>query len=341
MSNHLVTVIVPCFNGERFLSRTLESVLWQTHREWECIIVDDGSTDSSASIIQSYIEMDPRFKVHHKMNGGLASARNAGILLAQGEFLQFLDADDILVSDRLERCLQYFDASPGSSIVYSDYTLFTNRDGFFKILPGKIPGDDQLKAFLFEFNRSFIIPIHAYLFRTDLVKKNLFDESLRSYAEDNEYRIRLAMAGHRFDFVEDVLVIYRMNDAQVTSSHEAEIFRNMLQALTVLQKNPVCARYDREFREQFRYLHQRIVIGHFMRKEFRAGAAYLRTVWGELSFRAVLKLSLWAFLMMFITKEMVARLRTQIGGLLPRTSSGWEMKKDWTPPKFLHDFMIQ
>ncbi|MFZ4619226.1 MAG: glycosyltransferase family 2 protein [Bacteroidota bacterium] len=340
MSEHFVTVIVPCFNGERFLSRTLDSVLWQTHGLWECIVVDDGSTDRTAEIIQSYILKDPRFKVHHKKNGGLASARNAGIALAQGEFIQLLDADDVLLPNRLERCLRYIDSSPDSRAVYSDYTLFTNRDGFFKILPGRIPGDDQLRAFLFEFNRTFIIPIHAYLFRTTLIKEYLFDESLHSYAEDNDFRIRLALAGIRFDFIDEILVVYRMNDAQVTSSHEAKIFSNMLQALKNFQRLPACAQYEVQFREQFRYLHQRIVIGHFMRKEFRTGFDLMRTERMDLTFGAVMKILLWAILMLFISKDTVAGIRTRIGGMLKMRTNGWEMKKDWIPPQALYEHML-
>lgn len=89
-----VSVVIPVYNAERFLRFPLDSVLAQTHSDWECICVDDGSTDGSGAVLDEYAAKDARFRVVHKANGGEGSARNAGLDLATGELVAFLDADD-------------------------------------------------------------------------------------------------------------------------------------------------------------------------------------------------------------------------------------------------------
>ncbi len=98
----MVSVIVPIFNAERYLSRTLDSVLAQSYTDWECILVDDGSTDSSAAVAQRYADADPRFRCVSQPNGGVAKARNTGLDLAAGEFTAFLDSDDLWLPGKLE-----------------------------------------------------------------------------------------------------------------------------------------------------------------------------------------------------------------------------------------------
>ena len=92
----MISVVVPIYNVERYLHRALESLLSQTYKDWEAILVDDGSTDGSGRIADEYAGRDPRFKVIHKTNGGLSDSRNTGLELVEGEYLIFLDSDDFL-----------------------------------------------------------------------------------------------------------------------------------------------------------------------------------------------------------------------------------------------------
>lgn len=94
MTNPEVSIIVPVYNVEKYLHQCLDSIQAQTFRNWECIVVDDGSTDSSASICDLYSHADSRFIVIHKENGGVSSARNAALEIARGEFIGFADPDD-------------------------------------------------------------------------------------------------------------------------------------------------------------------------------------------------------------------------------------------------------
>ena len=94
--NPLISVIVPCYNQAQYLDECLQSVLDQTYQNWECIIVNDGSPDHTEEIAKRWLEKDNRFRYIYKDNGGLSSARNAGIREAKGEYLFFLDSDDSL-----------------------------------------------------------------------------------------------------------------------------------------------------------------------------------------------------------------------------------------------------
>lgn len=96
---NIVTIVIPVYNGEKFISSAIDSVLMQSSQDWELIVVNDGSADATSSIIDSYAAKDPRIKVFHQPNGGVNSARAKGVEEAQGEYLLFLDADDTLESD--------------------------------------------------------------------------------------------------------------------------------------------------------------------------------------------------------------------------------------------------
>src|ERR1700688_447700 len=96
----LVSIVIPCYNAKRFLAETLESALAQSYPHTEIIVVDDGSTDGTAALIGAYAD---RVKAEFGPNRGVSAARNRGTALAAGEFIQYLDADDLLISDAIER----------------------------------------------------------------------------------------------------------------------------------------------------------------------------------------------------------------------------------------------
>lgn len=97
----MISIVIPVYNTEQYLTNCIESVIRQTYKDFECIIVDDGSTDNSLLICKDYESRDKRIRVYHKENGGLSSARNYGIERAKGEFLYFVDSDDELFEDAL------------------------------------------------------------------------------------------------------------------------------------------------------------------------------------------------------------------------------------------------
>ncbi|MBO7119164.1 MAG: glycosyltransferase [Bacteroidaceae bacterium] len=116
----MISVVVPIFNAEAYLRRALDSILSQTCKDWEAILVDDGSTDSSGHIAQEYAQRDTRFKVIHKQNSGQSDARNLGMQHIAGEFLLFLDADDFLHPQLITLCMEAMQRD-GSDMVCFTY----------------------------------------------------------------------------------------------------------------------------------------------------------------------------------------------------------------------------
>ena len=107
MSGPQVSVIIPCYNQGRFLGEAVDSVIAQTHGAWECLIINDGSTDNTAEIAASYAGRDGRIRDLYQHRPGLGSARNRGLAESRGEYVQFLDADDILLPEKIERQLKF------------------------------------------------------------------------------------------------------------------------------------------------------------------------------------------------------------------------------------------
>ena len=102
MNRDLISIIVPIYNVEKYLTECVDSIIKQTYKNLEIILVDDGSTDHSKDICDQYVKIDTRIRVIHKVNGGLSSARNAGIDIANGNYYMFIDSDDYIKEDMVE-----------------------------------------------------------------------------------------------------------------------------------------------------------------------------------------------------------------------------------------------
>ena len=122
MQQPLISVIVPCYNQSIYIDECLQSVLDQTYKNWECIIVNDGSPDNTEEVALRWVEKDARFIYLKKENGGLSSARNAGIEKAKGEWILPLDCDDKIDSQYLE--LAAIEIKNGYDLIYFSLQLF-------------------------------------------------------------------------------------------------------------------------------------------------------------------------------------------------------------------------
>lgn len=107
MTDGLVSIITPCYNGTRYIAETINSVIAQTYQSWEMIVVDDGSTDSLDVVMAPYLAAEPRIRLLHRSNAGSAAARNTGLRQAQGQYIALLDADDVWHPDFLEKQLAF------------------------------------------------------------------------------------------------------------------------------------------------------------------------------------------------------------------------------------------
>jgi len=126
MNNGLVSIITPCFNGERFIAETIESVLGQNYQNWEMIIIDDGSTDNTPAIVKQYERQDPRIRYIYEPNSGSATARNKGIKDAEGQYIALLDYDDVWYPDFLQNQIGFM-KQKNALCVCSSYERMNER----------------------------------------------------------------------------------------------------------------------------------------------------------------------------------------------------------------------
>lgn len=126
LSNKLISVIVPVYKVEKYLSKCIESILNQTFQDFELILVDDGSPDNCGMICDKYAEIDPRIRVIHKKNGGLSEARNAGISIATGDYLTFIDSDDFIDSNYLKNFMDILSQNDSDLIITGIVDFYEN-----------------------------------------------------------------------------------------------------------------------------------------------------------------------------------------------------------------------
>ena len=326
-----ISVIVPCYNSARFLSQALESLLWQTYPHWECILIDDGSTDQSKEIYNHYLQRDSRFRYIYQRNSGPSVARNKGIDAASGEFIQFLDADDILPQKRFEKCLTVFKTHATCGVVYTEYMTYSKKHGFSRNGSAKFPCDNIFKAMLLEHNRTFVATIHEFLFRKEIMVANKFDESLPMYCEDVECWIRIAESGATFVYVDEILAIYRFAGESL-SSQEVNVHSAKLLILDKYLHHPQVQQFNLEYEIAYSYFKERLVIAYFMQKEFRKGWKIFLKQWSISSGNGKIKMLGWFVLMILMSKETFATLRSRIIHYTPIKWGGWKQFIVWTPP---------
>src|SRR6478752_5902047 len=116
----LVTVIIPCFNYGRFLPDALDSIRTQTYEAWECLVVDDGSTDNTREVVSRYAQQDARFRYLFQSNSGVSSARNTALKEANGTYIQLLDADDLIEKEKLKLQVAFLEKNANVDLVYSN-----------------------------------------------------------------------------------------------------------------------------------------------------------------------------------------------------------------------------
>src|SRR5687767_7810079 len=124
--SHLVSVVMPTFNYGAFIAASLESLRAQTYPNWECVVVDDGSSDATPDIVERLTAHDDRIKLYRQPNQGQATARNMGIVQSRGSYFQLLDADDLLQPRKLESHVEFLHRNPLIDIVYGDVRYFSD-----------------------------------------------------------------------------------------------------------------------------------------------------------------------------------------------------------------------
>jgi glycosyltransferase involved in cell wall biosynthesis len=229
MPNPLVSVVIPSYNRAQYIAETIESVLAQTYREIEVIVIDDGSTDNTRDAVEPYV---PHVKYVRQKNSERGASRNHGLRLAKGEFIAFLDSDDLWLPQKLEEDLKILKEKPRAGVVYSDADLVDSDGDHLKTLKRKgYTGSvtDQLLTDNF-------VSIGAHLIRKSFADQigGFREERELSGSEDWEFWVRLSCVTE-FEYLPKATTRIRTHQAN-TMSDAAAMSRSMGYALKLVRE---------------------------------------------------------------------------------------------------------
>ena len=239
-----ISVIIPTYNAEKFLDRTIESVLAQTFKDWELIIVDDFSKDNTREIIKKWEKIDERISsiFLDKNSGGPAHPKNIGMEKVKGEYVAFLDHDDEWLPEKLEKQISILEKDPSIGLITCGGFVLNDDNGKLigKLTLDNIPSEGIFpsiffKNFMFS-NTSLIIP------KSVINKLGPRDEEL-SVADDSEYYFRIASAGYKFYIIHEPLFIYHIYQSSTSKRSLTSIYYG----LVALKYLPLYKKYDLEY----------------------------------------------------------------------------------------------
>ena len=219
-----VSVIVPVYKVEAFLPQCVESILSQTYRDFELILVDDGSPDRCPEMCDEYALKDPRVTAIHKKNGGLSSARNAGILAATGEYVLFVDSDDWLnKTNAIALLLQRVEMSHAQVLCFSYSKIYEQSGKTVRCLeqPQPMPVSCRSKAEQEAYLAArglYIASACNKLLRLELLKKNNLFFPVGETSEDVVWCLRLLLAADSLDFLNEDLYCYRQRAGSISQT---------------------------------------------------------------------------------------------------------------------------
>jgi glycosyltransferase involved in cell wall biosynthesis len=251
-----VSVIVPAYNYGRFIGQMVESLQQQTLTDWECVVVDDGSTDDTEEVVKFHADRDPRIKFLRQANQRQAAARNTGLQNSTGLFIQFLDADDLIEPRKLELQVAYLKQNPEVDITYSGVRYFTDDRVEERLLSRQYSSWENAGAWMPEISgagkdllpvllRNNIMVVNSPLVRRRAIDQiGLFEVGLTP-VEDWEYWIRCAAQGLVFHFqdFDGSGALVRAHD--ISSSKDQ---RRMLRATLLMRKKLATLLTDQDMR---------------------------------------------------------------------------------------------
>jgi glycosyltransferase involved in cell wall biosynthesis len=291
-----VSVIIPAYNYAQFLGETLKSVVAQTKSDWECVVVDDGSTDNTPDVAREWARRDSRIRYIRQENRGLAAARNSGVRASAGDALQFLDADDRLAPWKLKVQSRFLDERADVDVVYSPTAFFRTSDPniilqsthgkLSRPLMQKISGNAEALRKLQMFNIMTVL--------APLVRRSVFDRvggfnvSMRA-VEDWDFWLRAAIAGCWFEFLPagEPSGLIRVHEQSMSRSDERMV-RGLIDGAKTFSSGPLPLVYematgidDVEHGRRFQG------VGHIARAARKATSFLTRARWAAYALSAV------------------------------------------------------
>ena len=232
-----VSIIVPVYKAEKYLRQCVDSILVQTFSNWECILVDDGSPDESGAICDEYAAKDARIKVIHKENGGVSSARNMALDKITGKWLTFVDSDDCLYPNALQKWVEIAEKN-NLDLIQCHFNRYYNKDQVFNYKT------EVLSAVKYADSERYLTCVWGTLFKASIMKEHSlrFEESVR-LGEDQIFLLNHTQYCSRLQRIGDVLYFYRDNDQSAINNPKPEYEMESVRAFKELkQNNPIASK---------------------------------------------------------------------------------------------------
>jgi|APIni6443716594_1056825.scaffolds.fasta_scaffold126820_1 glycosyltransferase involved in cell wall biosynthesis len=228
-----VSVIIPLYNQERYIGDALQSVLQQTCADWECIVINDGSTDGSRDAVLPCMQHDGRIRLVEQPNRGLSAARNRGLAEARGRYIQFLDADDVIDREKLQLQVHTLSTERSPALSYSDfYCADAALQGRIPLnLSARLIFSNPLHDLILRWETHLSIPIHCFLFESVFFteKQIRFNEQLPDH-EDWDCWMNIFSLKPRICHIDRTLAVYRIHSSSMARNRRrmADGFRMAL-----------------------------------------------------------------------------------------------------------------
>ena len=233
----MISIIIPVYNVAPYLDECLQSVVNQMYTDWECILVDDGSTDGSSEICDAWGKKDSRFVVCHQENGGVSKARNCGIRKAKGEYIVFIDSDDWVGKQHLWELVNAEKADlvvSGIKQEYSDGTSREYKNTHNKTFPFNQSSIDDIVGL---YERFMLYGPVAKLYVASIIKEHQIEFPLNcSYGEDLQFNLMYLEFVASISQIDDVSYYYRRGSDTLSTTHRPNQFQQDYEQWELLQK---------------------------------------------------------------------------------------------------------
>ncbi len=254
----LVSIIMPVYNGQKFISKSIESVLAQSYENWELIIINDGSTDMTEEVVIKFKNLTNKIKYFYKANEGQVKATNFGILKSNGEYISFLDSDDLWETDKLKKQVNFISQNKNIDFLYSKYNSIDENGN---VLITNI-SHDSINHYMNLLKCCFIGRLTVIVKKSILIELNLFDESLHS-TDDWDMWIRISKK-FKLSFLDEVIASYRIHPQSMSKNS----FNQLLNVSKVFSKHVYSnSELNKVFINEVKWIELRIYLSSFLNEK--------------------------------------------------------------------------